>query len=124
MLHVFSSLLAVKCQMSNVKCQPPCLFSTTVNYLSINLVDLLSKGWCNEITYTVRIESVSQSGYFHTCSLLQAKEGPCNTSRPGFWDVVGRAKWSVIFFFTLIVFQLIIFTPLWHSRVVLRINFV
>jgi len=24
----------------------------------------------------------------------QAKEGPCNTSRPGFWDVVGRAKWD------------------------------
>ena len=25
--------------------------------------------------------------------LYKAKEGPCNTSRPGFWDVVGRAKW-------------------------------
>ncbi|XP_020619015.1 acyl-CoA-binding domain-containing protein 6-like [Orbicella faveolata] len=24
----------------------------------------------------------------------QAKEGPCNTSRPGFWDIVGRAKWD------------------------------
>ncbi|KAM7447147.1 acyl-CoA binding domain-containing protein 6 [Porites harrisoni] len=24
----------------------------------------------------------------------QTKEGPCHTSRPGFWDVVGRAKWD------------------------------
>ncbi|XP_068694920.1 acyl-CoA-binding domain-containing protein 6-like [Montipora foliosa] len=24
----------------------------------------------------------------------QAKEGPCTTSRPGFWDPVGRAKWD------------------------------
>ena len=25
--------------------------------------------------------------------LSQAKEGPCNTSRPGFWDMIGKAKW-------------------------------
>jgi len=25
--------------------------------------------------------------------MSKAKEGPCNTSRPGFWDIVGRAKW-------------------------------
>ncbi|XP_058969221.2 acyl-CoA-binding domain-containing protein 6 [Pocillopora verrucosa] len=24
----------------------------------------------------------------------QAKEGPCNTSRPGFWDMIGKAKWD------------------------------
>ncbi|EDO35810.1 predicted protein [Nematostella vectensis] len=24
----------------------------------------------------------------------QATEGPCKTSRPGFWDIVGKAKWE------------------------------
>lgn len=23
----------------------------------------------------------------------QATEGPCRTSQPGFWDLVGKAKW-------------------------------
>ena len=29
---------------------------------------------------------------------MKAKEGACTTSRPGFWDPIGRAKWLVNFF--------------------------
>ena len=27
----------------------------------------------------------------------QAKEGPCNETKPSFWDVVKKAKWYVLF---------------------------
>ena len=35
---------------------------------------------------------------FSYAFLVKAKEGACSTSRPGFWDPVGRAKWLVNFF--------------------------
>ena len=34
-----------------------------------------------------------KSYFFRFLFLSQAKEGPCNTSRPGFWDMIGKAKW-------------------------------
>ena len=51
--------------------------------------------WLQEVKFVWVFTYCGNSNpiFFRFLFLSQAKEGPCNTSRPGFWDMIGKAKW-------------------------------
>lgn len=69
--------------------------------MSVILSKLLVVQEVSPLTIPVNRRNFSAADFYDIFSfaiLAKAKEGACTTSRPGFWDPVGRAKWLVNFF--------------------------